>query len=315
MAQSQNLPITLAVIGGSGLYSMPGLADIEEVKVSTPFGDPSDVIIIGALRPPTSLTNAQDAQGTPSTSGRSAQDGYRVAFLPRHGREHRFNPSEVPYRANIYALKSLGVKHIVSVSACGSLREHLRPRDIVVPDQLFDFTKGVRDGSFFEEGMVGHVSVGTPFAKSLSAALLKAVREAGGNVHEGGTFITIEGPRFSTKAESAAFRQWNCDIIGMTACPEAFLAREAEMDFAIMAHVTDYDVWREEEGEVTVDMVIQRLNDNLHVAQRAIANILPAIELLPHESQGAMRFAVMTARDRITVEARQRLQLIVGQDF
>lgn len=282
-------PIALAIIGGSGLYAMPGLTDVEEVKVNTPFGDPSDAIVVGTLH------------------------GRRVAFLPRHGRGHRFSPSEVPYRANIYALKSLGVKHVVSVSACGSLREHLRPRDIVVPNQLFDFTKGKRASSFFEGGMVGHASVAEPFSKSLSAAVVEAVRAAGGVVHAGGTFITIEGPRFSTKAESHAFRAWGCDIIGMTACPEAFLAREAELDFAIMAHVTDYDVWHEEEGEVTVEMVIQRLNDNLQLAQRAIANLAPVVDALPHESAGAMRFAVMTARDRITDAARERLQLLVGE--
>lgn len=288
MTQSSHAPITLAVIGGSGLYAMPGLTDVEEVTVTTPFGDPSDAIVIGTYH------------------------GCRIAFLPRHGRGHRYNPSEVPYRANIWALKSLGVKHVVSVSACGSLREHLRPRDIVVPDQLFDFTKGKRAYSFFEGGMVGHVSVGEPFSKSLSTALTQAVRDAGGTVHEGGVFITIEGPRFSTKAESRVFRAWGCDIIGMTACPEAFLAREAELDFAIMAHVTDYDVWHEEEGEVTVDMVIQRLNDNLALAQRAIANLAPVVATLPHESAGAMRYAVMTARDRISPEARERLRLLVG---
>ncbi len=280
--------ITLAVIGGSGLYAMPGLTDVEEVTITTPFGAPSDSIVLGTYH------------------------GCRIAFLPRHGRGHRYNPSEVPYRANIWALKSLGVKHVVSVSACGSLREHLRPRDIVIPDQLFDFTKGKRAYSFFEGGVVGHVSVGEPFSKSLRAALAQAVRDAGGTAHEGGVLITIEGPRFSTKAESRAFRAWGCDIIGMTACPEAFLAREAELDFAIMAHVTDYDVWHEEEGEVTVDMVIQRLNDNLALAQRAIANLAPVVAALPHESAGAVRYAVMTARDRISPEAREKLRLLVG---
>jgi 5'-methylthioadenosine phosphorylase len=267
---------------------MPGLTEVEELNLTTPFGDPSDAIVVGTYH------------------------GHRIAFLPRHGRGHRYSPSEVPYRANIWALKSLGVRHVVSVSACGSLREELRPRDIVVPDQLFDFTKGKRAYSFFDHGVVGHVSVGNPFSRSLCAALAQAVRQAGGTVHEGGTFITIEGPRFSTKAESRVFRSWGCDIIGMTACPEAFLAREAELDFAIMAHVTDYDVWHEEEGEVTVDMVIQRLNDNLALAQRAIANLTAVIPNLPHESAGAMRFAVMTARDRISAEARERLRLLIG---
>ncbi|MCS6774703.1 MAG: S-methyl-5'-thioadenosine phosphorylase [Anaerolineae bacterium] len=282
-------PIAFAVIGGSGLYAMPGLTDVEERHIYTPFGDPSDAVVIGTYQ------------------------GQRIAFLPRHGRGHRFSPSEVPYRANIWALKSLGVRHVISVSACGSLREHLKPRDIVVPDQLFDFTKGKRASTFFEGGLVGHVSVGSPFSASLRAALAQAVRDAGGTVHEGGTLITIEGPRFSTKAESLAYRAWGCDIIGMTACPEAFLAREAELDFAIMAHVTDYDVWHESEGEVTVEMVIQRLNDNLALAQKAIANLVSVVPTLPHESEGAMRFALMTARDRIPPETRERVRLLVGQ--
>jgi 5'-methylthioadenosine phosphorylase len=276
----------LAVIGGSGLYTMPGLTEITEQKITTPFGEPSDAIIIGTLR------------------------SQRVAFLPRHGRGHRFNPSEVNYRANIWALKSLGVKHVVSVSACGSLRLEMKPRDIVVPSQLFDFTKGKRAASFFDEGAVGHVGVAMPFSHALRGALCDAVHRAGGTLHSAGTLITVEGPRFSTKAESYAFRAWGCDIIGMTACPEAFLAREAELDFAIMAHVTDYDVWHEEEEPVTVEMVIQRLHDNLAIAQQAITNIVPVIETLPHESEGAVKFAVMTSRDRISAAARERLRLI-----
>jgi 5'-methylthioadenosine phosphorylase len=281
-------PISLAVIGGSGLYAMPGLTDVEEIVVRTPFGEPSDAVIVGAL------------------------NGRRVAFLPRHGRGHRRNPSEVNYRANIYALKSLGVRHVVSVSACGSLRLEMKPRDIVAPDQLFDFTKGKRAASFYDDGIVGHASVGEPFSRSLRRAVVDAARASGGAVHDGGTLVTIEGPRFSTKAESHAFRSWGCDIIGMTACPEAFLAREAEMDFAIMAHVTDYDVWHEEEGEVTVEMVIERMHRNLALAQQAIARIVDAAPSLPHETAGAMRHAVMTARDRITPEARKRLALLAG---
>lgn len=288
MTQSLNHPFALGVIGGSGLYAMPGLTNIEEIHISTPFGEPSDAIIAGTL------------------------NDRRVAFLPRHGRGHRFNPSEVNYRANIYALKSLGVKHIVSVSACGSLREDMEPRDIVVPTQLFDFTKGKRAASFFDTGIVGHIGVAEPFSKSLSAAVVSAVNVAGGAVHDAGTLITIEGPRFSTKAESNAFRAWGCDIIGMTACPEAFLAREAEIDFAIMAHVTDYDVWHEEEAPVTVEMVIERLHANLELAQRALLNIVDVIDTLPHESAGASKFAIMSARDRISPEALERLKLLVG---
>lgn len=281
--------IAFAVIGGSGLYAMPGLSDVTEHKIITPFGDPSDVITVGTLA------------------------GQRVAFLPRHGRGHRHNPSEVPSRANIYALKSLGVTHIVSVSACGSLREEMKPLDIVVPDQLFDNTKGKRPASFFDNGIVAHAGVAEPFSMSLSAALVQAVKDAGGTVHAGGTLITIEGPRFSTKAESRAFRSWGCDVIGMTACPEAFLAREAEIDFAIMAHVTDYDVWHESEEAVTVAMVVERLNANLALAQRSIANLAPVVPALPHETEGAMSSAVLTARSAISPAARQRVDLLVGK--
>ncbi len=283
-----NERISLGVIGGSGLYAMPGLTDVREQKINTPFGDPSDAVITGAL------------------------NGKRIAFLPRHGRGHRFNPSEVNYRANIYALKSLGITHVLSVSACGSLREHLQPRHIVVPGQLFDNTRGKRAASFFDNGIVGHISVGSPFSQSLSAAVVEAVRASGGTAHAGGTLITIEGPRFSTKAESIAFRAWGCDIIGMTACPEAFLAREAEMDFAIMAHVTDYDVWHEEEGEVTVEMVVERLHANLAVAQTAIGHLLNAVDALPHESAGAVKYAVMTSKNIVSPEALERVKLIVG---
>jgi 5'-methylthioadenosine phosphorylase len=281
--------ISLGVIGGSGLYAMPGLTDVIERHIHTPFGDPSDVIVIGSL------------------------GGRRVAFLPRHGRGHRLTPSEVPYRANLYALKALGVTHAVSVSACGSLREHIRPRDIVVPDQLVDFTKGKRALSFFDGGMVAHVPLAQPYSAALSAALAQAVRDAGGTAHAGGAFITIEGPRFSTKAESAIYRSWGCDIIGMTASPEAALAREAEIDLAVMAHVTDYDVWHVEEEPVTVEIVIERLAANLAVAQQSIANLLPGVEALPHETDGCMRAAVITARDRITPGARERLDLLVGK--
>lgn len=282
-------PIVLGVIGGSGLYTMPELTDITEQRIQTPFGDPSDAVVIGSLR------------------------GRRIAFLPRHGRGHRFSPSEVPYRANIYAMKALGVRHIVSVSACGSLREHMKPGDVVVPDQLVDFTRGKRALSFFEEGWVAHASVAEPYSKSLSAALVDAVRAAGGVAHAGGTFITIEGPRFSTKAESNMFRAWGCDIIGMTASPEAALAREAEIDLAVMAHVTDYDVWHSSEEPVTTEMVIERLNANLALAQQAIANVVTAVESLPHETDGCMRSATISAAERIPHSARERLSLLMGR--
>ncbi len=246
-----NNSIELAIIGGSGLYSMEGLTDIEERRVTTPFGDPSDALIIGTLH------------------------GQRIAFLPRHGRGHTLTPTEVPYRANIYALKSLGVKYIISVSACGSLRHDFEPGHIVIPDQLFDFTK-LRESSFFGDGLVAHFSAAHPFSEELSAALALAVRAADGITHEGGTFITIEGPRFSTKAESELYRQWGMSIIGMTTSPEAFLAAEAEMAYAVMGHVTDFDVWHENETPVTVEMVIRVLRHNTAVAKKAISELVAA---------------------------------------
>ncbi|MBE9471060.1 MAG: MTAP family purine nucleoside phosphorylase, partial [Chloroflexi bacterium] len=197
-------PIRIGVIGGSGLYQMEGLTDVEERRISTPFGDPSDAVTIGTL------------------------EGVRVAFVARHGRGHRIMPTEVNYRANIFALKRLGVEQVISVSACGSLREHLHPGEIVIPNQLFDFTKR-REYTFFGDGLVAHVGVADPLCPRLSALLADAVEEAGDTVHRGGRFITIEGPRFSTKGESFTYRAWGMDIIGMTTCPEAFLAREAEM--------------------------------------------------------------------------------------
>ena len=216
--------------------------------MSTPFGKPSSPIMIGEL------------------------EGQRVAFLARHGIGHHITPSEVNYRANIYALKSLGAERVVSISACGSLREDYAPGHIVIPDQLFDNTKG-RKRTFFGEGLVVHVSVADPFCPDLSAQLEKATRETARPSTAGGSFITIEGPRFSTKAESHTFRSWGMSLIGMTASPEAFLAREAELCYAVMAHVTDYDVWHVSEAPVTVEMVIQTLNKNTEVAQQAIRNL------------------------------------------
>jgi 5'-methylthioadenosine phosphorylase len=241
--------VEIGVIGGSGLYDMAGLTDIEERRLETPYGRPSDAITIGSL------------------------NGTRLAFLPRHGKGHVLTPSEVPYRANIYALKMLGVRYIIAVSACGSLREAFAPGHVVVPDGLVDFTKGKRDHTFYGGGLVAHVGVAQPFSPELSAALAAATRACGGTVHEGGTFITIEGPRFSTKAESNLYRQWGMSIIGMTSSPEAFLAAEAEMAYACMAHVTDYDVWHEAEEPVTVEMVIRTLSANTRLAQETIARM------------------------------------------
>ncbi len=241
--------IEIAVFGGSGLYDMPGLSQVEEVHLSTPFGDPSDVIRVGTL------------------------NGVRIAFLPRHGRGHTLTPSEVPYRANIFAMKMLGVRYIVAVSACGSLREDYEPGHIVIPDQLVDFTKGKREHTFFGDGLVAHVGVAQPFSPELNQVLAHAIEEAGGTIHKGGTFITIEGPRFSTRAESNLFRQWGMSIVGMTSSPEAYLAAEAEIAYSCMAHVTDYDVWHESEEPVTVEMVIKILSANTRLAQKAVDHL------------------------------------------
>ncbi len=285
--------IELAVIGGSGLYHMAELSEIELLELDTPFGTPSDTITVGTLH------------------------GRRVAFLPRHGRGHTLTPSEVPYRANIFALKTLGVKYIISVSACGSLREDFAPGEIVVPDQLFDFTKGMRDRSFFGRGIVAHLAAAHPFSAELSAALVGATEAAGGVVHRGGAFITVEGPRFSTRAESDLFRQWGMSIIGMTTCPEAFLAAEAEIAYACMAHVTDYDCWHESEASVTVEMVVRTLMDNTVLAQAAINRLVADFDQWAGDfgAHHALHDALITERDHVTPARRAELQPIVGAYF
>ncbi|MFZ5882714.1 MAG: S-methyl-5'-thioadenosine phosphorylase [Chloroflexota bacterium] len=281
--------VSLAIIGGSGLYAMQGLGNTKELSIDTPFGKPSAPIVVGTL------------------------EGLRVAFLARHGIGHHITPSEVPYRANIYALKSLGVQRIVSVSACGSLKEEISPGHIVIPDQIYDNTHK-RARSFFGEGFVAHVGVADPFCGDLSGQLESAVRAAGGVVHRGGSFITIEGPRFSTKAESNTYRAWGMSIIGMTASPEAFLAREAEICYATMAHVTDYDVWHVSEAPVTVEMVIQTLNRNTELAQEAVRLLARNFR---HERKcecgHALATAMITRRDVIPPETLQKLDLLVGK--
>jgi 5'-methylthioadenosine phosphorylase len=284
--------VRIAVIGGSGLYRMQDITDKVAHVIDTPYGHPSGDIIVGTLR------------------------GKRVAFLPRHGSGHIYTPTTVPYRANIYALKKLGVKFIIGVNACGSLREDYAPGHIVIPDQVFDYTTGVRERTFFGEGLVAHVSVADPFCAELCEILAKAVTKAGGTVHRGGTFLIEEGPRFATRAESNIFRQWGCSIIGMTTCPEVFLAREAEMCYATMAHVTDYDVWHQSEEPVTVEMVVATLRRNLDVAQQAIAR---AIEMLDVDTacdcHDALQNAIMTDRHAIPQATLKRLSPIVGRYF
>jgi len=280
----------IGVIGGTGVYQMEALTDVEEVKIETPFGDPSDAIVLGTL------------------------EGVRVAFLPRHGRGHRILPSEVNSRANIWALKSLGVERIISISACGSMREDIAPRHIVIPDQIFDFTKLRRPNTFFGQGLAAHISFAEPFCPELSELLYRAVKKTGAAVHKGGTFLVIEGPRFSTKGESRIFRRWGVDIIGMTAVPEAQLAREAEICYATMAHVTDYDVWHETEEPVTVEVVIQNLLANAEVAKQAIRNIVPTIPAeRTCECAHALETAIITQRDLIPAKVKEDLKLLIGK--
>ena len=281
--------VKLAVIGGSGLYHIEALTEVKEYRLKTPFGDPSDAVVVGTLA------------------------GQRVAFLPRHGRGHRLLPSEVNSRANIYALKLLGVERLLSVSACGSLREEYAPRHIVIPDQLFDRTQG-RALTFFGQGIVAHIGLADPFCATFSDLVYEAVQQTGAVVHKGATLVTIEGPRFSTKAESKLFRQWGMGIIGMTALPEANLAHEAEMCYACMAHVTDYDVWHVEEDPVTVTMVIERLLANVDVSKQAIVNLVPALP--PErdcECEHALRDALITDRAVIPDRVKRDLAPLIGK--
>lgn len=279
----------LAVIGGSGLYEFDDLKEITTIEVDTPFGKPSSPITIGKL------------------------NGKKVAFLARHGIGHVLSPSEVPYRANIYALKALGVKRIVSVSACGSLREAYAPGCIIIPNQIFDFTHK-RNRSFFGNGLVAHVSVANPFCENLSGVLEQTLKEMDVKYHRGGTYITIEGPRFSTKGESSLYRLWGIDIIGMTASPEVFLAREAEMCYTTMAHVTDYDVWHVSEEPVTVEMVVRTLMKNISAAQQAIRKMVEKID--PTDScqcEQALKDALITNPEYINPQKREQLSLLIDK--
>lgn len=283
---------SIAVIGGSGLYRMAEITDRTTVDVDTPFGKPSAPIVIGTLR------------------------GKRVAFLPRHGEGHVLTPSEVPYRANIYALKSLGVRFIIGANACGSLREDYAPGELAVPDQLVDFTKLERGGrSFFEDGIVGHVSVADPFSVELSELILRAARERvpDATVHAGGAFIIIEGPRFSTRAESNIYRSWGCDLIGMTTVPEAGLAREAEIAYSTIAHITDYDVWHTSEAPVTTEIVMATMQKNISNVQQLIASTVELLDVqADFEAHHALDNVVMTAAGRVARQAAERLRPLLG---
>ena len=279
----------IGIIGGSGLYEMEGLESIEERRVETPFGSPSDAYVIGLLQ------------------------GRRVAFLARHGRGHRLMPSELNFRANIFGFKLLGVERVISASAVGSMREDLPPRDIVIPDQFFDRTKG-RASTFFGSGLVAHVSFADPTCLVLSRMLFAAGQAVGARIRQGGTYLCIEGPQFSTRAESRIYRSWGVDVIGMTNLQEAKLCREAEICYATLALVTDYDVWHETEEDVSVEAVVAILKQN---AETAKAIIKAAVASIPGGREGcpcsiALRDAIITARDAIPAEVRERLRPIIG---
>lgn len=280
------------IIGGSGLYGFAGLQNVESIEVDTPFGKPSSPIVIGEIK------------------------GKKLAFLARHGIGHVLSPSEVNYRANIYAFKELGIDKLISVSAVGSLRADYAPGNIVVPDQVFDFTKD-RKRSFFGDGIVAHISTAQPFCPKLSAQLLTALREQDVVVHEGGTYITIEGPRFSTRGESNTFRTWGMSLVGMTASPEVFLAREAEICYATMAHVTDYDCWHVSEVPVTVEMVINTLSHNTAVAQNTLVRMVELISeddgTTTCECDEALKYAIMTNPAKINQDTKAKLHLLVGK--
>jgi 5'-methylthioadenosine phosphorylase len=279
----------LAVIGGSGLYAIQGLKDVRENVIETPFGEPSAPVVTGLL------------------------EGKPVAFLARHGIGHTILPEEVNARANIWALKSLGAERVVSISAVGSLREDYAPGSIAVPDQLIDFTKD-RERTFFGDGLVAHIGSADPFCTELSTQLSTALATTGAQIHAGGALITVEGPRFSTRAESQVFRSWGASLIGMTASPEAFLAREAEMCYAVMAHVTDYDVWHVSGEPVTVEMVLAILDRNTQTAQAALRALLHDLPLeRACECGSALRNAIVTNPARIPPETRKKLGLLVDK--
>jgi len=280
----------IGVIGGSGLYEMEGFTDIEEVRIETPFGEPSDAFITGNL------------------------DGTPTVFLPRHGRGHRLLPSEVRYRANIYGMKKLGVERIISVSAVGSMKEEIVPGHIVIPDQFFDRTAGKRASTFFGEGVVGHVQFSDPVCADVSEVIFNAAQAVGATVHRGGTYICIEGPNFSTRAESNIYRSWGVDVIGMTNISEARLAREAEICYGTVALATDYDCWHEEHDDVSVEAVVAIIQQNVATARKIIREAVKNLGGQRSCACGeALKFAIMTDRKLIPEATREKLSLLIGK--
>lgn len=281
----------IGIIGGSGLYNIEGIKDIQSVSVDTPFGKPSDSFTVGTL------------------------EGRNVAFLPRHGKGHTILPSELNFRANIYAMKKLGAGHIIAVSAVGSMKEEIKPLDIVIPDQFFDRTRG-RISTFFGEGIVGHVSFADPVCATLADKLHHAVKSVGARVHKGGTYLCMEGPLFSTRAESHVYRQWGVSIIGMTNLQEAKLAREAEICYSTLAMSTDYDCWRVEEEPVTLEMIIGNLNKNAETAKRILKAVIPTIaKERTCACATASQSAIVTHKDNIPESTKKKLDVIFGKYF
>lgn len=281
----------IGIIGGSGLYKMEALKDVEEVQIDTPFGKPSDALIVGTL------------------------DGTRVAFLARHGRNHHLLPTELPFRANVYAMKSLGVKYLISASAVGSLKAEAKPLDMVVPDQFIDRTKN-RISTFFGDGIVAHIAFGDPVCHKLAGVLADAVASLNltdVTLHRGGTYVCMEGPAFSTKAESNLYRSWGATVIGMTNLPEAKLAREAEIAYATLALVTDYDCWHPDHDSVTVDMVIANLQRNAINAQKVIQATVRRLTENPPESDAhaALKYAILTPLDKVPQATKDKLSLLL----
>src|SRR5882762_1890771 len=284
--------VKIGIIGGSGLYQMPELTEIDEIEIQTPFGSPSDKFILGTL------------------------EGERVAFLPRHGVGHRFTPTEVPFRANIYGMKLLGVERILSASAVGSLQEKYAPTDMVIPDQFFDRTRArAFESTFFGNGIVGHVPFAHPVCNELGDILEASCNEVGVKTHRGGTYVCMEGPAFSTKAESNVYRQWGMDIIGMTNLQEAKLAREAEIAYATLALVTDYDCWHEGHDDVTIDIVIEYLTKNVRNAQLILKGSVKrvAAKQTPNQFRGSTKNAIFTAPEHWPAETAKKLEAIIGK--
>jgi 5'-methylthioadenosine phosphorylase len=284
-----NMKIRIGIIGGSGLYEMEDMTDVRHISLDTPFGQPSDAYIVGELK------------------------GIRVAFLPRHGRGHRLSPSELNFRANIYGFKKMGVERLVSITAVGSLKEHIRPLDIVIPDQFYDGTKQ-RASTFFGNGLVAHIAFADPVCPDLAQLIYHSATKSGAAVHRGGTLLCIDGPAFSTRAESNVYRQWGLDIIGMTSLQEAKLAREAEICYAAIAMVTDFDCWHTEESEVNVETVVHNIKENISAAKRIIQMAVPHIsKRRACLCAKALKNAIMTEPQVVPPETRKKLELLVGK--